>query len=66
VAADALAREGIVVQTVTLDVMDAASVNAVVAQAGPIDVLVNNAGVDDDTDQIALAADLVRAPDIRD
>jgi NAD(P)-dependent dehydrogenase (short-subunit alcohol dehydrogenase family) len=60
VAADTLAREGIVVQTVTLDVADAASVNAVAAQAGSIDVLVNNAGVDYDTDQTALAADLVR------
>ncbi len=59
-AAAALAREGLDVSAVALDVADPPSLQALAAGAGPIDVLVNNAGVDYDTDQTALSADLAR------
>lgn len=57
-AAAALAREGIAVQAVHLDVTNVASADAPLARS--VDVLVNNAGVDYDTDQTALTADLSR------
>src|SRR5260370_20870796 len=60
-AARALAGEGLDVQAVTLDVADAASVGALRAELAMVDVLVNNAGVDYDTDHTALSADLARA-----
>lgn len=59
-AARVLAGEGITVRPARLDVTDAASVRALAATAGQVDVLVNNAGVDYDTDQTALSADLGR------
>jgi NAD(P)-dependent dehydrogenase (short-subunit alcohol dehydrogenase family) len=59
-AAAALAREGGDVEAVRLDVADAAQIRALDPRLGAVDVLVNNAGVDYDTDQSALFADLVR------
>ena len=60
VAADTLAREGIVVQTV-IHGRDGCGERQRRCRASRFDqVLVNNAGVDYDTDQTALAADLVR------
>jgi NAD(P)-dependent dehydrogenase (short-subunit alcohol dehydrogenase family) len=59
-AAAALAREGGDVESVRLDVADAAQIRALDPRLGAVDVLVNNAGVDYDTDQSALFADLVR------
>jgi NAD(P)-dependent dehydrogenase (short-subunit alcohol dehydrogenase family) len=59
-AAAALAREGGDVEAVRLDVADAAQIRALDPRLGAVDVLVNNAGVDYDTDQSALFADLLR------
>jgi NAD(P)-dependent dehydrogenase (short-subunit alcohol dehydrogenase family) len=60
VAADTQAREGIVVQTV-IHGRDGCGERQRRCRASRFDhVLVNNAGVDYDTDQTALAADLVR------
>ena len=62
-AAAALAGEGLDVRAVRLDIADPASVQALardLAASGAVDVLVNNAGVDYDTDQTALSADLAR------
>lgn len=59
-AAAALVGEGLQVRAVTLDVTSAASIATLRADIGSIDVLVNNAGVDYDTDQTALTADLTR------
>jgi NAD(P)-dependent dehydrogenase (short-subunit alcohol dehydrogenase family) len=59
-AAAALAREGGDVESVRLDVADAAQIRALDPRLGAVDVLVNNAGVDYDTDQSALFADLMR------
>ena len=59
-AATSLAADGLDVRAVILDVTDAASIAALGRQLGPVDVLVNNAGVDYDTDQTTLDADLVR------
>ncbi len=56
-AAAALAGEGLDARAVRLDVADPTSVQAL---AGSIDMLVNNTGVDYDTDQTALSADLAR------
>jgi len=56
-SAAALAREDLDVRAVHLDVTDPASVESLTQ---PMDVLVNNAGVDYDTDQAALTADLSR------
>ncbi len=59
-AARLLAGEGATVRAARLDVTDAASVRALAATVGRVDVLVNNAGVDYDTDQTAQSADLGR------
>src|SRR5271166_3004609 len=59
-AARALAREGLAVEAVSLDVTEAASIRALHPRLATVDVLVNNAGVDYDTDQRALSADLNR------
>lgn len=59
-AAPRLVREGFDVRAVRLDVADPASLAPLVGGGGPVDVLVNNAGVDYDTDQAALNADLAR------
>ena len=59
-AARALAREGLAVEAVSLDVTEAASIRALHPRLATVDVLVNNAGVDYDTDQTALSADLNR------
>jgi len=59
-AARALVREGLSVEAVALDVTDAATIKALNAQLDSVDVLVNNAGVDYDTDQTVLSADLAR------
>jgi NAD(P)-dependent dehydrogenase (short-subunit alcohol dehydrogenase family) len=49
---------------VALDVTGGASITTLRTEIGPIDVLVNNAGVDYDTDQTVLAANLVRVRQI--
>ncbi|MBV8104802.1 MAG: SDR family NAD(P)-dependent oxidoreductase [Hyphomicrobiales bacterium] len=59
-AARALARERLDVEAVALDVTDAATIRALQPRLDSIDVLVNNAGVDYDTDQTVLSADLAR------
>ncbi len=59
-AARLMAQGGLDVQAVALDVTDAASIRALRDRVGAVDVLVNNAGVDYDTDQTALSADLAR------
>ena len=59
-AARALSREGHSVETVALDVTDAAGLQALQPRLATVDVLVNNAGIDYDTDQTALSADLKR------
>jgi NAD(P)-dependent dehydrogenase (short-subunit alcohol dehydrogenase family) len=59
-AASALTREGGDVEAVQLDVAAAAQIRALDPRLGAVDVLVNNAGVDCDTDQSALFADLMR------
>ncbi len=59
-AARLMAQGGLDVQPVALDVTDAASIQALRDRVGAVDVLVNNAGVDYDTDQTALSADLAR------
>ena len=59
-AAQEMARGGFDVEAVRLDVTDDASIDAIRDRLGAVDVLINNAGVDYDTDQTALAADLDR------
>ena len=65
-AARELAQAGLDVEPVALDVTDAASIRALQGQLAAVDVLVNNAGVDYDTDQTALSADLARVRRILD
>ena len=55
-----MARGGFDVEAVALDVTDAASIRALGDQLGAVDVLINNAGVDYDTDQTVVSADLAR------
>lgn len=63
-AAEAIRRDGLAVTPLQLDVTDPESVararDEVRETPGRIDALVNNAGVDYDTDQDALSADLAR------
>jgi len=59
-AARALSGEGLSVEAVALDVTDAADVQALRPRLATVDVLVNNAGIDYDTDETALSADLER------
>ncbi len=60
-AAKSLALEGLEVRAVRLDVTSPDSVMALARDHAPcVDVLVNNAGVDYDTHQTALTADLIR------
>ena len=65
-AARGLAQAGLDVEPVVLDVTDAASIRALQDRLAAVDVLVNNAGVDYDTDQTALSADLARVRRILD
>jgi NAD(P)-dependent dehydrogenase (short-subunit alcohol dehydrogenase family) len=65
-AALEMSRGGLDVKAVTLDVTDEASVRALGDLLGAVDVLINNAGVDYDTDQTAVAADLARVRTIFD
>ena len=55
-----MSRGGLDVEAVTLDVTDAASIRALGDQLATVDVLINNAGVDYDTDQTPITADLAR------
>jgi NADP-dependent 3-hydroxy acid dehydrogenase YdfG len=48
------------VQALALDVTNRAAIQALHERLDAVDVLVNNAGVDYDTDQSALFADLAR------
>ena len=59
-AAREMSRGGFDVEAVTLDVTDAASIRALGDQLATVDVLINNAGVDYDTDQTPIGADLAR------
>jgi len=59
-AAREMARGGFDVEAVALDVTDAVSIRALGDQLGAVDVLINNAGVDYDTDQTVVSADLAR------
>ncbi len=59
-AARALGGEGLGVEAVVLDVTDPAGVEALGSRLAAVDVLVNNAGIDYDTDQTALSSDLNR------
>ena len=59
-AAREMARGGFDVEPVTLDVTDEASIRAAGDRLATVDVLINNAGVDYDTDQTAIGADLAR------
>ncbi len=59
-AARALIRQGLSVEAVALDVTDQTSIRALGDRLESVDVLVNNAGVDYDTDQTPLSADLAR------
>ena len=59
-AARALIGEGLDVAPVALDVTDPASIAALGEALASVDVLINNAGVDYDTDQTTLTADLGR------
>ncbi len=59
-AARALARDGLSVEAVALDVTNAGVIHALKARLATVDVLVNNAGIDYDTDQATSFADLAR------
>jgi NAD(P)-dependent dehydrogenase (short-subunit alcohol dehydrogenase family) len=59
-AALEMARGGLDVHAVTLDVTEASSIRALADEVSAVDVLINNAGVDYDTDQNVLSADLAR------
>jgi NAD(P)-dependent dehydrogenase (short-subunit alcohol dehydrogenase family) len=59
-SAAALGREGLSVEAVALDVTDTASIRALEPRLASVDALVNNAGIDYDTDQTPLSADLKR------
>lgn len=59
-AAREVSRCGLEVEAVELDVTHSASIRALGDLLGAVDVLINNAGVDYDTDQTAVSADLAR------
>ena len=59
-AAREMARGGLDVEAVALDVTDATSIRGLGDRLGAVDVLINNAGVDYDTDQTPIGADLAR------
>jgi NAD(P)-dependent dehydrogenase (short-subunit alcohol dehydrogenase family) len=59
-AAQALIGAGLDVTAVVLDVADASSIAPLREALASVDVLINNAGVDYDTEQTALSADLER------
>jgi NAD(P)-dependent dehydrogenase (short-subunit alcohol dehydrogenase family) len=59
-AAREMARGGLDVEAVTLDVTDATSIRGLGDRLGAVDVLINNAAVDYDTDQTPIGADLAR------
>ena len=59
-AAEALAGDGVKVEAVVLDVTDARTIYALRDRLSAVDVLVNNAGIDYDTDETVLTADLKR------
>src|SRR5208282_242607 len=59
-AAREMARDGLDVEAVALDVTDATSIRGLGDRLGAVDVLINNAGVDYDTDQTPIGADLAR------
>jgi len=59
-AARKLADDGLNVEPLELDVTDGARIEALRAPLSRVDVLVNNAGIDYDSDQTALSADLDR------
>ncbi len=63
-AAGRLQGEGLDVRAIALDVADPGSVATLGERAGPVDVLVNNAGIDYDTDQNATGVDLARVRQI--
>jgi NAD(P)-dependent dehydrogenase (short-subunit alcohol dehydrogenase family) len=55
-----MARGGFDVEAVTLDVSAPRSIEALGDRLGEVDVLINNAGIDYDTDQTVISADLAR------
>jgi NAD(P)-dependent dehydrogenase (short-subunit alcohol dehydrogenase family) len=59
-AAREMARGGLDVEAVALDVTDATSIRGLGDRLGAVDVLINNAAVDYDTDQTPIGADLAR------
>jgi NADP-dependent 3-hydroxy acid dehydrogenase YdfG len=63
-AAQEMARGGLDVEAVRLDVTDAASIGAFGDRLGAVDVLINSAGIDYDADQTAIGADLARGRSI--
>ena len=60
VAAREMAQGRFDVEAVELNVADAASIGALGDKLETVDVLINNAGIDYDTDQTAIGADLAR------
>ena len=59
-AAASLLGQGLQVEALELDITDETRIEALRARLSRVDVLINNAGVDYDTDQTTLSADLKR------